>query len=471
MKKRTLVDIGMVMINPLLMAYSMIGETLHEFIGIAMFALFISHHIINRKWLTSLRKGTWNAVRGLNTALDIVLFIFMLIMMISAPTISRTVFAFLNLGGAAIGRTVHLVGANWLFILMSLHLGLHIGAVSASLGISKNKKLCRILSIIFILIAVYGCYALIKRNILSYMFFRQMFAAFDLSEPVILFILDYLTIMDLFAVIGFYLNRVLVYFGNKHRMRSDGKVSEADKKESKAAKQKKRRIILGAIGAVILIAVIVWGIPYYRRHFITATVNRKEATSLNKVELQGKTLIVQFTRTGNSDFDDDVDAVSSASLMLDEEGKLVGNAELLAEMVQSSTGGDIYAIRVRDLYPSTYSGTVSVAGKELRSSGFPALKTDIPYPEINDYSRVILVFPLWWGTVPKAVEGFLSEIDLSDLDVYLILTHGGGGTGSVPDDLPKMIRGGRLNDNILLIYDDDADTASDKVYEWIRTLN
>ena len=468
MKKRTIIDMGMIILAPILMAYSMAGEMLHEFIGITMFILFICHHVLNRKWLTTLRKGKWNAVRSLNTVLDFLILLLMLIMMISAPTISKHALAFLDIGGAALGRTFHLIGANWLFVLMSLHLGLHVNSLSAGLGISNRNRLCRILNIICIIIAIYGCYALISRGMLLYMFATQLFAAFDLSEPLIFFILDYMAIMDLFAVIGFYIMRMIVMIGKNHTAKEDE--IKPDTGMPQTVKRKKRGIVFAVLWIVILVAGIVWGVPYMRRHFVTVTVDRAAATLLPKVDLTGRTLIVQFTRTGNTDFAPDVDAVSSASLMIDEYGKLVGNAELLAEMVQNSTGADLYPIRVRNLYPSTYSGTINVAGEELRTKAYPELNTDIPLPVISDYDRIILVFPLWWGTVPKAVEGFLSQEDFTDKDVYLILTHGGGKEGSVPKDLPGMLHGGRLDKNILLVYDDETDEASEKVYEWLKTL-
>ena len=49
MKKiRMIIDVLMTAMLPLLMAYSLIGESNHDILGIVMFALFIAHHIINR---------------------------------------------------------------------------------------------------------------------------------------------------------------------------------------------------------------------------------------------------------------------------------------------------------------------------------------------------------------------------------------------------------------------------------------
>ena len=46
---KIMIDIGMTACLLLLMPYSLLGETLHEWIGMAMFVLFIAHHILNRK--------------------------------------------------------------------------------------------------------------------------------------------------------------------------------------------------------------------------------------------------------------------------------------------------------------------------------------------------------------------------------------------------------------------------------------
>ena len=49
----------MVVLLPLLMAYSLIGEELHEWLGASMFLLFLGHHALNRRWYRSLAKGKW----------------------------------------------------------------------------------------------------------------------------------------------------------------------------------------------------------------------------------------------------------------------------------------------------------------------------------------------------------------------------------------------------------------------------
>ena len=46
-------DLAMPVLLLLLMTYDLIGQAAHEWLGIAMFLLFILHHVLNRSWLKS----------------------------------------------------------------------------------------------------------------------------------------------------------------------------------------------------------------------------------------------------------------------------------------------------------------------------------------------------------------------------------------------------------------------------------
>ena len=86
---RLMVDVAMTVLLPMLMAYSLIGETVHEVIGSVIFALFIIHHVLNRKWYGALFKGKYNARRIFQTALDMFLLVFMLLQPISGILMSK----------------------------------------------------------------------------------------------------------------------------------------------------------------------------------------------------------------------------------------------------------------------------------------------------------------------------------------------------------------------------------------------
>lgn len=64
----------------------------------------------------------------------------------------------------------------------------------------------------------------------------------------------------------------------------------------------------------------------------------------NDREQSSNILIAYFTRVGNTDFPEDVDIVTSASLQY-VSGELKGNTQLIAEYIQDIIGGDLFLIR------------------------------------------------------------------------------------------------------------------------------
>ncbi|MFQ9526122.1 MAG: DUF4405 domain-containing protein [Eubacterium ramulus] len=124
-KLRIAIDSGRVLLLPLLMAYSLVGETAHEYLGIGMSLLFVAHHILNVAWWKHLLRGKYTPLRILGTAIDLALVVIMLALPISGMILSRHVFRSLYLGGTATARTVHLLASYWGLVLMSFHAGMH----------------------------------------------------------------------------------------------------------------------------------------------------------------------------------------------------------------------------------------------------------------------------------------------------------------------------------------------------------
>ena len=206
------VDLCMTILLPLLMAYSLVGETAHEWIGASMLILFIAHHILNYRWFRSLFKGRYNPARILNTAVNLLLLIDILMQGISGIIMSRQVFSFLDIQqGASSARIIHLLGAYWGFVLMSVHIGLHwnmmLGQIKNTM--KKSKWLCITARILCAGISAYGVYAFITRQLGNYMLLKMQFVFFNYDEPVILFLLDYAAMMVLFATIGYYLSKFI----------------------------------------------------------------------------------------------------------------------------------------------------------------------------------------------------------------------------------------------------------------------
>lgn len=188
----------MVLLLPMLMAYSLIGEAFHEVAGTLMLALFILHHWMNRAWWKNLFKGQYSPQRVFQTALNLLLLLFMICQPLCGILMSKHLYTFLPTDGvSSVARAIHLPLANWGFVLMSLHAGTHLSAM-----LPKGRKKAAVLGCLGA-VSLYGAYAFVKRQIPAYLFLKLPFAFFDYSEPRVFFLADYLTVMILLTMLGY----------------------------------------------------------------------------------------------------------------------------------------------------------------------------------------------------------------------------------------------------------------------------
>lgn len=211
-KIKIAVDAAMSVSMLLLMAYGLVGETAHEWIGMGMFALFVAHHILNRKWLLAVGKGKYTPIRIVQTALVGIIFLSMFGSMISGAVLSRYVFAFFpKHGGYELAGKLHILCAFWGFVLMSLHLGMHWNMLMtmARKHLRPNQICTWALRIAGYSFATYGVVTFVRRDVGLYLLLKSHFVFFDYSEPLIAFLLDYLAVMWLFVAVGFLLLHVI----------------------------------------------------------------------------------------------------------------------------------------------------------------------------------------------------------------------------------------------------------------------
>lgn len=215
------VDVLMTLALLFLMGYHLWGEALHEWVGAGMLILFIAHHILIGHWHKTLFKGKYNALRIITLCVDLLVLLAMLAQMYSGIVMSRYLFDFLpSIGGMSLARRLHILGAYWGFLLMSLHLGLHwnmiLGMCRKAVKIKSNSKVRSIIAfIIGLAISGYGVWAFIGRDFPTYLFLKSEFVFLDYSEPKILFYIDYLTLMGLCIFIAHYSTKLIRKFKRK----------------------------------------------------------------------------------------------------------------------------------------------------------------------------------------------------------------------------------------------------------------
>ena len=149
-----------------------------------------------------------------------------------------------------------------------------------------------------------------------------------------------------------------------------------------------------------------------------------------------RTLVVWFSRVGNTVFDPDVDVVSSATLNRGKDGELVGNAQMIAGWIAEETKADVFQIQTAYTYPSDYDQTVSVG--EGQDIDFVDLALATHLEDVSGYDTVWLVAPVWHYTVCTPLRAFLEETDLSGKTVYVMTTHCGSRFADTVEKIRQM---------------------------------
>ena len=201
-------DLAMTVFLLVQMAYSITGQAVHERMGIAMFTLFVIHHLLNFRGLRSTGKGRYTAARILQSALVLLLLLSVIAQIISGIAMSRHALPFLNIPlPTSTARLIHLSCGYWTFLLASLHLGLHWGAFLAMgrklrSGQTLSLKGKIALRIAAVASALYGAICFLRQNIFDYLFLRTEFVFFDYEKPSVLVFGELLAIMALWVLVG-----------------------------------------------------------------------------------------------------------------------------------------------------------------------------------------------------------------------------------------------------------------------------
>ncbi len=190
------------------------GQEAHEWLGIGMAVCFLVHIVLNGSWIKNLFKGEYSPMRGLMTAINLLLCMDVLALLISGIMMSGFVFSWLSIsGGKMLARELHLFSSYWGMILMSAHLGLNWGVM-----MNSAKKLFRIekkstartwiLRGIAIAVSGFGIYSIFSQKIYDYLFLRTHFVMFDETKPTFVFYLETAAMMVLFAAAFYYLQKL-----------------------------------------------------------------------------------------------------------------------------------------------------------------------------------------------------------------------------------------------------------------------
>ena len=145
-----------------------------------------------------------------------------------------------------------------------------------------------------------------------------------------------------------------------------------------------------------------------------------------------------------------------------------GNTSIIAHMIAEQTGADLFEIKPKTPYPTTYQGLLDVTRQEMDNNARPEIADTVD--DMEAYDTIFIGYPIWWGDMPRILCNFLESYDLSGKTIVPFCTHGGSGLSRTESTIAD-ITGGTMKDGLAIpgvTAQNDRDAARSKVAEWLK---
>lgn len=146
-----------------------------------------------------------------------------------------------------------------------------------------------------------------------------------------------------------------------------------------------------------------------------------------------------------------------------------GNTQIIAEIIADQIGADTFSIESTVAYPTTYNGLLEVSREE--GSNPPEIAGTVE--NMDDYSVILIGYPIWWGDLPTIVKVFLESYDFSGKTVIPFCTHAGSGLSGTQRTVEDLCTGATVENGLAVrgrTAQNERDSAESAVTDWLRGL-
>lgn len=190
------------------------------------------------------------------------------------------------------------------------------------------------------------------------------------------------------------------------------------------------------------------------------TDTQNETTAKN----EQKILIAYFSVPENVDTNG-TDAVAGASIVVSNEEKM-GNTEYVANVIQKSTGGDLFEIKTEKDYPLNHEELVNYAKTEQNEDARPKLSEAVT--NFEQYDVIFLGYPNWWADMP--IYSFLESYDFSGKSIIPFITHGGSSASNTIRTISQLQPNALISDNDFVVSRNNVSNSETDITKWLEEL-
>lgn len=199
--------------------------------------------------------------------------------------------------------------------------------------------------------------------------------------------------------------------------------------------------------------------------FTGSSTSSERSSQAEQVNKEGKTLVVYFSQPETNSPDNMTKEEANSTVIID--GKVLGNTQYVAEVIQKQTNADIARIEPVTPYTTDHKALVDLAKQEKYEDARPAIK-DIP--NIEQYDTIFVGYPIWWADMPMVMYTFFDKYDLSGKTIIPFSTHGGSGLADTVDAIKKAEPNATVIEDAYSVSRDDVQEAEPEIVGWLKSL-
>lgn len=198
----------------------------------------------------------------------------------------------------------------------------------------------------------------------------------------------------------------------------------------------------------------------------TSSNNLPQTKAKSQVGDFGKTLVVYFSQPETTNPDNMTQEEENSTVVID--GKVLGNTQYVAQVIQAKTKGDLFRIEPEKAYPTDHDQLVDLAKEEQTANARPKLAKTVD--DIEQYETIFLGYPNWWGDLPMVLYSFLEATDLSGKNVIPFNTHGGSVFSDTINTIKKEAPAANVIDAGYSVSRDDVKDSKKEIETWVDSL-
>lgn len=189
-------------------------------------------------------------------------------------------------------------------------------------------------------------------------------------------------------------------------------------------------------------------------------------TSATEDTSTASALVVYFSMPETTDPNNMTKAEEDSTIVVD--GKVLGNTQYVALLIQESTGADIFRIEPVTPYPTDHETLVDLADKEQADAARPPIAGTID--NLDQYGTIFVGYPNWWGDMPMILYTFFDTYDFSGKTIIPFNTHGGSGFSNTIGTIGSLEPNATVEQNGFTMSRNDMEQAPSRVATWLSEV-